>query len=404
MKHSTLSWCTWGALKSAAPHYTKLLAATFAVVLAVTTALGQSVNLDQAANGPVDAPVDPAVWQNGNVNENQAHYSECQSVGYRAIMNDLPTDGTVIRLTLGYDVAHSDHIALDFLTHYQRLEPHALYGHASETIDPLIGIGVSFGAPSTFPIPAPPSTGSPVPGQPTGSFDEIDPSEKLFTLWGGTILDVQYEDENGNPSFADWANYTTNQQQEITVYFTVTSSTAVLAWGGHIACGLDWGDLSAGGISGSPYHMRILDWNLSNLGNQDRSLSASAVTPVQECTLECPADVELTCDVYNSGAYEIPGPVVNCSLDAVIDITFSDEFSGICPLVITRTYTIDIDGQIGTCTQTITVTDTTAPWATFVPADATYECDEQYSLQDPTFADNCDNNLTVVPSSSTQLS
>lgn len=59
--------------------------------------------------------------------------------------------------------------------------------------------------------------------------------------------------------------------------------------GGHIASSLDWRDdqgetvQTASDISGSPYHMRLLtlteDGAVEGLGNQDRSLSASAVVP-----------------------------------------------------------------------------------------------------------------------------
>jgi hypothetical protein len=69
----------------------------------------------------------------------------------------------------------------------------------------------------------------------------------------------------------------------VEVTFTASSSTVVLAWGGHIGSRLDWGfdvndePLSAGGINGSSYHMALDDWNHGNLGNMDRSLSAGAV-------------------------------------------------------------------------------------------------------------------------------
>ncbi|MCV4820721.1 hypothetical protein OFM15_32065, partial [Escherichia coli] len=56
-----------------------------------------------------------------------------------------------------------------------------------------------------------------------------------------------------------------------------TVANPVLAWGGHIAWGGDWGiGNSAGGINGSPYHMRLISFDGSG-GNQDRSLSADAV-------------------------------------------------------------------------------------------------------------------------------
>ncbi|MEK7425348.1 MAG: hypothetical protein AAB131_16080, partial [Actinomycetota bacterium] len=64
----------------------------------------------------------------------------------------------------------------------------------------------------------------------------------------------------------------------VKVTFTAASLTAVLAWGGHIARAADWGvGNSATGISGSPYHMRLIGWSIGNLGQQDRSLAASAV-------------------------------------------------------------------------------------------------------------------------------
>ena len=46
----------------------------------------------------------------------------------------------------------------------------------------------------------------------------------------------------------------------------------------HIARGDDWGSgTSASAINGAPYHMRQIDWNLNNLGNQDMALNAGAV-------------------------------------------------------------------------------------------------------------------------------
>src|SRR5262249_38164260 len=79
----------------------------------------------------------------------------------------------------------------------------------------------------------------------------------------------------------------------ITVFFTYTGSdvdnadSVVVAWGGHIASSLDWSDdlgetvETASDISGSPYHTRVLtlfqNGIPTNIGNQDRSLSADAL-------------------------------------------------------------------------------------------------------------------------------
>jgi hypothetical protein len=239
-------------------------------------------DLDQARNGAYDDPVSPINWVNGNLGSEQAHYVEGYSVPYRCVMDNLPIDGTEIILTLGYDIKHSDRHALDFLTYYNRtnIPPHFdVYGHPCEEINPLQDITGVSSTETTWPVPAPSSDGSPVPGQPTTAYNNITAEEGTdginMTLFGGTISDISYHIQG---SLTD-----SQSETQINITFTVDSETAVLAWGGHIASRIDWGydgngdPRSAGGISGSPYHMRTIDWNLNNLGNQDRSLSAVAV-------------------------------------------------------------------------------------------------------------------------------
>ena len=105
-----------------------------------------AANLDQVRNGAAGSPVDPGDWVNGNLGEQQAHYIEGYSVPYRAVLTDMPL-ATEVRLILGYDIKHSDKHALDFLTHFNRIddpEHQTVFGHPPETIDPLIGVtGVS---------------------------------------------------------------------------------------------------------------------------------------------------------------------------------------------------------------------------------------------------------------------
>jgi uncharacterized repeat protein (TIGR01451 family) len=233
-----------------------------------------AANLDQCRNGasasPANCVVDTNVgWVNGNAGASNSHYVEGYSIPYRATLTDIPT-GAPITLTLGYDIKHSDTHALDYLTHFDRLEPHAPFGHGAEAIEPLSGVSGVSATVSLFDIPAPSSSGSPVAGQPTSSFNSLPGSERQMTLYGGTITGISYASE-GDLTAAQ-------AESQIAVTFTPDSSTAVLAWGGHIARSTDWGaGSSAGAISGSPYHMRLIDWTLGNLGQQDRSLSADAV-------------------------------------------------------------------------------------------------------------------------------
>ena len=248
-----------------------------------------AANLDQCRNGAPETPNNcldfggSAGWVNGNAGETNAHYTEGLSIPYRAELTNLPTDGTVITLTLGYDIKHSGRHAIDFLTHYQRLLPHTGFAHTAETVVPYDGVtGLTDVAPadgipdfiSTFAIPVPevllPSP-SPVPGQPATRFNSLPAVEREMTLFGGTITGIAYVTPQGDLTAS-------NSETQIQVTFTADTQTAVLAWGGHIARAADWGTgKSAGAISGSPFHMRLLDWNLNNLGNQDRSLKTDAV-------------------------------------------------------------------------------------------------------------------------------
>ena len=68
-----------------------------------------------------------------------------------------------------------------------------------------------------------------------------------------------------------------------------------------------------------------------------------------------------------------------------------------CNNVITRTWTAtDACGNTSTCTQTLTVNDTTIPTVTSSPAPQTIECPAEPAFGTPAFNDNCDQNLTVT--------
>jgi hypothetical protein len=324
------------------PHLFALGSATVGVVVAFAvwssgSARGQFViappaaNLDQAQNGAAGTPESPVDWVNGNTNSSNSHYIEGYSIPYRVVMTDLPL-ATPIVLDMGYDIKHSGKHAIDYLTHYNRLEPHGVFAHLAEEVDPTDGVSgvVDGSAPtSTFPIDPPSSVSpcaSPTPGQPTTSFNSLLAGETVMSLWNGTITDVSYVSEG---CLTDAAAETV-----IRVEFTVTASTAVLAWGGHIGHRDDWGEgNSAGGISGSPYHMRLKDWNLNNLGNQDRSLSAGAVecfccdNPCDDMNA-CTTD---TCDEANNMCVYAPLPLSTvCQGDASLCTAEHCDGNGSC--------------------------------------------------------------------------
>jgi hypothetical protein len=264
------------------------------VLAAGAASAAPSASMEQVRNGVASATTTPAsTWGTGNAGASNSHYLESHSIAYRSVLDDLPTDGTVVELVIGYNVKRSGSYAIDYLTHYQRLLPHVLFGHRDpEVFDPLSGVsGVAAGF-TTAPIPAvtrnllvdPDGTGpDPAMLQPVTNQAALSAGDRLMTLFGGTLLDVTYVSEG------DVALATGSSETQVKVRFVPGGPRAVLAWGGHIACRWDWGfnangtPRSAGGINGSSYHMRLVGWNLGSLGNMDRSMSTDAVFPVPRC-------------------------------------------------------------------------------------------------------------------------
>ena len=307
-----------------------------------------AANLDQCRNGEFSTPNDcldfgasqgSFGWVNGNAGPEHSHYAEGHSIPYRARMTELPVGGTVV-LELGYDIKHGGKHALDFLTHYQRLSPHGGFGHGSEVVQPydIVGNGVQgvSSTVSTFPIPVPDTTNSPVPGQPATRFNSLPVGERLMTLFGGEITGITYGTDGD----------LTAAQSETTILITFTptadkngvkTTTAVLGWGGHIARTADWGTGGAAGgagtISGSPYHMRIKDWtgdpSLGNLGNQDRSLKVEAIFPIGDITIVKNTEgADGTFTFSSTGGGGLPDDFSITTVDGTDSITFSGALTG----------------------------------------------------------------------------
>ena len=289
------------------------LVLTTAVVIAVGN---PSATLDQCANGSISSPdTTPCQtgteWVNGNLGSSKAHYSEGDSVPYRFTFGNLATGGSVFHtVTLEWDTTKSGKHALDYITTWNR---------TVTTSDPCAGVS-NCGAPTTFAIPADPQvTGAPV-TQIAGN----------FTLFGGTITAVS------GYTYANGAGFVGDKSAKITVTFTASQGNPVLAWGGHIATRQDWGSAnSAVAISGSPYHMRLIDLDGAG-GNQDRSLSADAVI--------FPGSITIIKDAVPNNAQDFAftatgGLATPFSLDDDADATLSNTklYSGITSFV---TYTI----------------------------------------------------------------
>lgn len=269
------------------------------------------VALDQCAN--LDTVCDathPEQWQHGNLTHNDSLYYEGASVPYRAVLSDL-TIGATYAVTIEWDTTQSGKHALDYLTSFDRSVPGA---------DPCAGY--TCGASTQLAIPADPNV---------TAAGVVETANRFFTAYGATFPAGGSTVENSgnlcgtstcliaaNPSaHVRSGTYSGTSQTSITVHVTAASDRVILAWGGHIAERADWGMAAAAvSISGSPYHMRLIDLTCSDstncgAGNQDRALSNLAVVYPASLTIVKEASTEGSTEFSFTGA---PSPLTDFSL------------------------------------------------------------------------------------------
>ncbi len=235
-----------------------------------------SYNLDQGKNGGIsNTPISPVEWVNGNLNQSGAHYQEGQSVPYRVILTGLPVN-VPSTVKIEWDIRQSSKNAIDYITGPQRI---------AETVDPTIGV-TGLGPVSYSTIPTPGGTTVDAADIRSNSFAALPSDNNNNKLWAYNVT--------GPVTFAPYVNGSdtgANTSTSVVMTFTPSNSTVVLAWGGHIATEADWSiGNGATTLPGSPYHMRILELcngspSACGGGNQDRSLSASAVVVPSTITI-----------------------------------------------------------------------------------------------------------------------
>ncbi len=233
----------------------QILATALLFVLTATAvaAANPSATLEQCRNGTFASPVHcdheggANGYVTGNAGSSDSHWREGDSIAYRMMFDNL-TPGAH-EVTIEWDTTKAGKHAIDYLTTYNRTE--------SVLNDPCVGVTGCTGANVTRPIPLDSNAVNQVAG--------------VFTCFGCTSID-------STSPYTVSGTYAGDSSTRITIFFTVGSTAnPVLAWGGHIATQIDWGTgNSAVNISGSPYHMRLIELDGAG-GNQDRSLSAAAV-------------------------------------------------------------------------------------------------------------------------------
>src|SRR5262245_14620067 len=92
----------------------RLGATAFALVgFAASAPTAPCATMEQVRNGQAAGTTTPTPsWGTGNAGASNSPYLESQSIAYRSVMTELPTDGTIVEMTLGYDIKRSGSYAL----------------------------------------------------------------------------------------------------------------------------------------------------------------------------------------------------------------------------------------------------------------------------------------------------
>jgi hypothetical protein len=303
-----------------------------------------SANIDQGNNGKLSAPNDPVVWINGNLNTTKSHYIESQSIPYRIKMDNLPI-GVPITIRVGFDIRESGHYAIDYLTSYDWTSIHSfIFKHPDEVVDPELEMMAMFSGKVYAPLPNPGKKNSPTDWstQPEASYNHVASQGKnQMTLINGTFV--------SNPSWVsgkepDYSELNDKYEVQMDVTFVASAMPVIVAFGGHIASRYDWGTLpnlqarSAGGLPGSPYHMRIVDLRyngtIKSIGSQDLSLQIDAPN-CNNLALSIGSQQNLLCNGVGGGSVTLStsggNPGFQFSIDTGRTYQNSNVFSGLAP-------------------------------------------------------------------------
>ena len=266
---------------------------TDGVELARMTFTDASLDTAQCRNGSSASPNNctnlggGSGWVSGNANAQQSHFKEGDMIPYRAVINGATT-GTTYAVSVLWDTRKGGINATDYIGYARTI---------AEVVDPCDGAGSTVAN-----CPLPPinsgsmpagvntydlsnyitlgTTGTPTTlqcnGLKTGTTGAISSTPGCtsysnlraassggtrggsIVVVGATLQDVRLPRQDAlstNPATTE----TTSSR--VVFYVTATSnSNIVISFGGHIASRVDWGSLSgtpqsAGGISGSPYHL-----------------------------------------------------------------------------------------------------------------------------------------------------
>ncbi|HWF15073.1 MAG TPA: hypothetical protein VG244_02720, partial [Acidimicrobiales bacterium] len=293
--------------------------------LASVTFTDSAISLSQCTNGGTGPPLDlqPCVgsnggggaavtatnslgtslteknWGSGAAQGSNSHWREGDFISYRTTFSGSTVTAGLNTFTFNYDPVRSGGHAIDYLGSYDATENSTNVSNTfnfnnNSPCQDLVNAG---GMPqSDCPIigstPAAPRATTPVqPATLSGANNANCGSNGTFTgsqtpgniaLFGpsGTQFDAinpfVYTSENVS---SGTGTCTTTVTLRFDVPNTLTSTQSiVIAWGGHIASGSNWGlGNSASSIQGSPYHVGLDSFDGTTLGSQDVAVASSAV-------------------------------------------------------------------------------------------------------------------------------
>jgi len=245
----------------------------------IRTPRNGNLEFQQCANGPTG--IGRCVyeggslgWVTGDLNQNSSRYREGDFVPFRLEVTDL-SKGARYTVAIGYDAVEESLHTYDYLGTYDASENWP--GPPAPQVDPCGGVGDTAGphacpparkrraraGPSTFPVPTDTNTTFPSgAGQAAGH----------FTAWGATLEAATYDPDLSAPIGVQNSG---TIERGLHLTFTADGPTAVIAWGGHLASVLDWGQgntFKSGGGSGASYHMR-----LTTGGNRELSINTNGI-------------------------------------------------------------------------------------------------------------------------------
>ncbi|MFM2106731.1 MAG: hypothetical protein RL338_1763 [Chloroflexota bacterium] len=258
-----------------------LLAAFAVAVPAASAAPGDTVTIDvydQCANDTgtgYTAGDTLCRWINGNLNSSNSDWVEGDSVPERLSLKNL-VPGSTYAVTFSYGTTKQGKHAYDFLTTFGASETWITAAERCENLDAAAGCLASSDVTAT--IPADPLAL----GYDT-AFGTAN-GGRNFTLRGVTSASV-----TAGPTLVS-GTYAGDSDTNITLTFTVgslgsawcgaTTCNAAIWFGAHVAKEADWGaGTGAGSISGSPFHVALVNIDGAAVGARDNQMSADFSSP-----------------------------------------------------------------------------------------------------------------------------